>query len=58
MEAELLAKSQGIEAPLKRVAASEIIERATNGHILLKDTSDHNRILACIFLYKYDQHYQ
>lgn len=58
VEAELLAKSQGLEAPLKRVEIDEIMERASNGHILLKNKADDNRIVACIFLYKYNQRYQ
>ncbi len=58
VEAEHLAHEQGKESPLKRVKIEEIIDRAHNGHILLKNKADHNRIVGCIFLYKYNKRYQ
>ena len=58
VEAEQIAKHQGKESALKRVEVEDIIKRASNGHILLKNKADHNRIVGCIFLYKYDQRYQ
>ncbi len=54
---QTLYKNKGETPPIRNVSPEDIIQRSKNGHFLLRDKAD-NRIVACIFLYKYMKLYE